>query len=212
MIPRIQLIDDKYTPPSGALGLGQQGWIPDVFERLSILSSGTMDVVLDRVMAEYSGLLGPGELVFATPSLEGKPDRDPNGTPCIAYQGYLIFIPEDLEANEAAPLRPPEIPPDTPEDIATFIKAHWGDFRKMARAAEPDSVLIVWMGQQNLAIQAIPRVKLIESEPETVPETAKQGPLPLEDGAEITLWLAICSQVEDNVSVSWCAVSFYPEG
>lgn len=206
---RIQLIaeEDSLTVSEDSLGLGQNGWLPGLKERLSILTTGSLNDVMGLVLKQYDSLFGDGELVFTTTSTEGRPDVDPNGTPCTAYQGYILFIPKEEELN----MPKIDLPKDTPQDIADFLTAHWGDFRKMARAVEPDSVLIAWTGQSNFMIHAVPRTKIIEEDPESVPPAAQLGPPELAPGAEMAIWASICTKNDDDVRIAWCALNFYPE-
>lgn len=80
-----------YTPPEGCLGLTINGWAQHLPELLQVVA-GNLNVheLLNVLQKEHGGLLGPGELIFATHNPLGF--RTPMGN---AYEGWLVFKPEE---------------------------------------------------------------------------------------------------------------------
>jgi hypothetical protein len=105
-----------------------------------------------------------------------------------------------------------EISDNTSNEMSDFIKANWNALRTMAKAANPDEVLVTWMRQKHFVCHTKLRQALIDEDPEAAPPEAKAGPLALEEGAENTKWVVICTpDSEGGFQIAWLTLSFFPE-
>ena len=97
------------------------------------------------------------------------------------------------------------------KDLLDYIQENWTALRTVALNSPPDCVLVTWMTPGNTVIHALPREKVIEQDPDSVPALAKEGPRSLSPGAEASVWVAVCRRLDDgddNFTVFWCAVDF----
>lgn len=87
----VLLIDESYVVPPGTLHLGTSGWVFDRPEMLKIRINIPLGMFLEKLAQEHSGLLGEGELVFAT--LDDKGNQF--GPGLWEYLGRILFSPEE---------------------------------------------------------------------------------------------------------------------
>jgi hypothetical protein len=90
-MPRVVRIQD-FALPEGALCFDANGWAYGDLHSVGIALKGiTLANALDGIMKLHGSLLGPGELVFATPDEKGYPD----GRGSTVVDGFLVFVPAD---------------------------------------------------------------------------------------------------------------------
>jgi hypothetical protein len=99
------------------------------------------------------------------------------------------------------------------QDLADFLHNNWKALKAVAVNAPPDHVLVTWMGQRHLIVQAKLREDLIAEDPDAAPDSVKEGPRPLAPGAVASVWIAICRRVDDtdDFTISWCTADFMRE-
>jgi hypothetical protein len=87
----VLLQNEPYQLPEGALSFNENGWAFGDLHRVGIVLQGlSLDQAINEIWRLHGSLLGPGELLFATPNEHGR--MSDGGR--MVVDGYLVFVPE----------------------------------------------------------------------------------------------------------------------